>query len=364
MTPEHWRFINNLLQEALDRSPAERNAFLDEVCADESSRKEVQSLLSFDEEAQDFLEVPAIVVAAELFAGNERGSMAGKVIGGYQVESLLGVGGMGEVYLAVDPKLDRKVAIKSLPGDLETDDLARKRLIREAKAAAKLDHPNICAIYEIAQEANRSFIVMQYVEGEALANRIQRGPMPVRESLNIIIQVADALCLAHSRGIVHRDITPHNIMITPSGQVKVLDFGLAKVLRLDALDPDVQGHDTSLSVSGVIVGTVPYMSPEQAKGATVDARSDLFSVGVVLYECVAGKRAFVGGSLMEICAQIIHDDPPPLSLLSPNIPVELDRVVFRALAKEPDLRYQSIGELLEELRPMRDALSNEGITSK
>jgi serine/threonine protein kinase/tetratricopeptide (TPR) repeat protein len=356
MTPERWRHINTLLQEALDRSPAEREVFLDEACSDdEASRREVQSLISLQHKATVFLEVPALDAAADLFAGDQAPSLTGQLVGQYKIVSLLGSGGMGEVYLAEDTKLDRRVAIKFLPPDLEADELAHRRQIREAKAAAKLDHPNICAIYEVAEEAGHSFIVMQYVEGDTLASRTELRPMELRESLDVAIQVADALSVAHSHGIIHRDIKPHNIMITPRGQVKVLDFGLAKVVRRDG-EEDSLHRLSALSAPGVIVGTVPYMSPEQAKGAPVDARSDLFSLGVVLYECVAGKPAFGGNTPMEICAQVIHVDPAPPSQVNPNVPAELDQVILKALAKEANSRYQSAAELLEELRAVRHAL--------
>src|SRR5262245_31191855 len=234
MTPERWRHINSLLQEALDRLPTERQAFLEEACAnDEASRQEVQSLISLQQEAENFLEVPALEATADLFADDQPELLIGQVIGPYKIESLLGAGGMGEVYLAEDTRLDRKVAIKFLPPDLEADELARRRQIREAKAAAKLDHPNICAIHEVAEEASRSFIVMQYVEGETLASRIRCHPTSLWESIDFAMQIADALSLAHSHGIIHRDIKPQNVMITPRGQVKVLDFGLAKVVRFD-----------------------------------------------------------------------------------------------------------------------------------
>lgn len=352
MTPERWQRIDDLLQEAVKRPRRERAAFLDDVCADEEARREVESLISFHEQAENFLEVPAFEDAASLLA-DQGESLIGLVIGSYRIESLLGAGGMGEVYLAEDTKLDRRVAIKFLPPYLEADELAKRRLIREAKAVARLDHPNICPTYEVAEEGGRSFIVMQFVEGETLASRIRRKPLDLRKSLGVAIQVADALAEAHSHGVIHRDIKPQNIVITRRGQVKVLDFGLAKVIRPTGLLQNDGPMQSVLSTPGLIVGTAPYMSPEQAKGASVDARSDLFSIGVVLYECIAGRLPFSGTTAMEICSQVIHVNPRPPSEFNPNVPPELDVLIDKALAKEPNARYQSASELLGDLRAVR-----------
>jgi serine/threonine protein kinase len=231
--------------------------------------------------------------------------MIGQTISHYRIIGKLGAGGMGEVYLAEDEQLDRKVAIKFLPAEVATDERAKQRLIREAKTAATLDHPNICAIYEVSQEDGYSFIVLQYVEGETLAERLRNKVPDLREALAIAAQVADALREAHARGIVHRDIKPENIMLTTRGQVKVLDFGLAKVLR----DPDlIEGNtetETMLSAPGMIMGTVPYMSPEQVRGEELDSRSDIFSFGTVLYELFSGRRPFEAKSAAEIISAIL-----------------------------------------------------------
>lgn len=266
---------------------------------------------------------------------------------------------MGEVYLAEDTKLDRKVAIKFLPAEIEADELAKKRLIREAKAAAKLDHPNICAIYEIAEEDGRSFIVMQYVEGETLASKLERHALELRQSSEVAFQVADALAEAHSHGIIHRDIKPQNVMITPRGQVKVLDFGLAKLFAVEERAPIDAPTEMLLSAPGLIVGTASYMSPEQAKGSQVDARADLFSLGVMLYECVTGKLPFSGLTGMETRAQVIHVHPLPPSRLNPFVPPALDAVILKALAKDPEARYQSAGDLLDDLRQVRATAQSE-----
>src|SRR5438552_433849 len=218
--------------------------------------------------------------------------MISETISHYRILNKLGAGGMGEVYLAEDTKLDRKVAIKFLSAESATDLGAQKRLVREARAAAKLDHPSICSIYEVAEEDGRSFIVMQYIEGETLANRIQRTPMELIVSLDIATQIADGLAEAHSRGIIHRDIKPQNIVITPRGQAKVMDFGLAKVVPARSTAQSEAVTESLLTDPGAIVGTVPYMSPEQVRGEPIDARSDIFSFGAVLYEMLTGRRPF------------------------------------------------------------------------
>ncbi len=359
MTPEHWQQIDHLFQEVLQRPFDEHPALLDKACLDEESRKEVESLISFYQQAGSFLEVPVFEAAAKMFFEDRAESLTGMTIGLYKIGEQLGAGGMGEVYLAEDTRLDRKVAIKFLPVDLEADEQARMRLIREAKAAAKLDHPNICATYEVAEEDSRSFIVMQYVEGETLAAKIEREPLELGDALDVVAQVADSLAAAHSCGIIHRDIKPQNIMLTPKGQVKVLDFGLAKIIKLpETVQSEAQTY-SQLLMPGMILGTAPYMSPEQAKGAQVDARSDLFSLGAMLYECIAGSPPFSGITSMDVCAHVILVDPPPPSHLNPHVPPDLDAVTLMALAKEPAARYQSAGDLLEDLRAVRAALDTK-----
>src|SRR5262245_13108120 len=219
---------------------------------------------------------------------------------------------MGEVYLAEDTRLGRRVAIKLLPAQAGTDEQARKRLLREARAAAMLDHPNICAVYEVGEEEGHRFIVMQYVDGETLAARIKRQPLELSEALAVAVQIADALQEAHARGFVHRDIKPQNIMLTSRGQAKVLDFGLAKTMR-EAAVADSQAETVSLlTEAGQIIGTVLYMSPEQVKGEELDSRSDIFSFGAVIYELVSGRQPFTAGSTAEIFSAILTRDPQPL----------------------------------------------------
>jgi serine/threonine-protein kinase len=270
----------------------------------------------------------------------------------YSIIKKLGAGGMGEVYLAQDTKLDRDVAIKLLPPQLVADEQARKRLLREAKAAAKLDHPNICAIHEVNEEAGRSFIVMQYVEGETLANRIERKPLELHEALDASVQVADALAAAHSLSIIHRDIKPANIMITPRGQIKVLDFGLARIVRDKVPVPTQADTATLLTEPGVIVGTVPYMSPEQVKGEALDARSDIFSFGACLFEMMSGKQPFVAENAAATLSAILTKEPPPLTRYV-EVPAEVQRIVRKCLEKDKENRYQSAQELAIDLKSLK-----------
>lgn len=265
---------------------------------------------------------------------------------------------MGEVFLAEDIKLGRKVAIKMLPSKSLEDGQARKRLFREAKAVATLDHPNICAIHEVNEEGGSLFIVMQYVDGATLSKKIKDNPLSPAEVVDIGTQVAEALAEAHSHGIIHRDVKPQNVIITPRGQVKVLDFGLAKQVRgAEALDVEAR-TESRLTEEGQVVGTAGYMSPEQLRGENIDARSDLFSLGVTLYECATGKPAFSGNSVIEISSQVLQIEPPQPSRINPDVPPGLENIIRKAMAKEVHLRYQSADALLEDLGKLRAALSD------
>ena len=278
--------------------------------------------------------------------------MIGETISRYSIIEKLGRGGMGEVFLAEDTQLGRKVAIKFLPAEVASDEHARQRLLREARTAATLDHPNICAIYEVGEDAGRSFIVLQYIEGETLAARLKRQLPDLREALAIAAQVADALNEAHARGIIHRDIKPENIMLTTRGQVKVLDFGLAKVMQ----DSTIIGADTAsmFSTPGTVVGTVPYMSPEQVRCEALDGRSDIFSFGTVLYELLSGRRPFEAKSTAEIISAILTVDPPPISRSSLGHSGRgEERLIRKCLEKDAAQRYQTMGDLIPDLQQIR-----------
>ena len=278
--------------------------------------------------------------------------MIGQKLGAYEIVAKLGAGGMGEVFLAEDTKLKRKVAIKVLLPDLAPGGNAGKRLLREARAAAALDHPNICAIYDVAEHDGRTFIVMQYVEGETLHARMRRGAVPFLEAISIARQVADALSEAHAHDTVHRDIKPANIMISPRGGVKVMDFGLATSGRGGAGD-DAE-TTTGLTSPGTVLGTVPYMSPEQVRGEPLDARTDLFSLGVVLYELVTGHQPFAAPSSAGTLSAILTEEPQPLGRYSKNATAELERIVFKTLRKDKEERYQTAKDLLIDLRAHED----------
>lgn len=274
----------------------------------------------------------------------------GTRLGRYEIRAKLGAGGMGEVYLADDTQLGRRVAIKLLPAATTSDEHARRRLVREARAAATLDHPNICAVYEVGDADGRSFIVMQYLDGETLEARIRRQPLPIDEALTIGSQVADALVDAHGHGIVHRDIKPANIMLAARGQAKVMDFGLATVMpEADALASQA-ATATGLSTPGALMGTLSYMSPEQVRGDALDGRSDIFSFGATLYEMVTGHRPFAHKSSAETVSAVLTHEPPPLASFVPGAPAELERIVGKALRKDPDARYQTAKDLRIDLQ--------------
>ena len=270
-------------------------------------------------------------------------SLPPQEFGSYRILAPLGAGGMGEVYLADDVRLHRRVALKLLPGGGE-DDHARKRLLREAQAAATLDHPNICTVYDVGEAHGRSFIAMQFVDGQSLSDRMARGPIPVREAVAIATQIAAALAEAHAHGVVHRDVKPQNVMIAQGGRVKVLDFGLAKLVAPAAAR---DATATNLTAPAAIAGTVPYMSPEQLRGEPVDARTDAFSFGVLLYELLAGVHPFAAASAAETMSAILVREP--VALDTAKVPAELQRIVAKLLEKDRDRRYQSMGDVVLDL---------------
>ena len=281
--------------------------------------------------------------------------MVGNTIQHYRIRDRLGAGGMGDVYLAEDTRLGREVALKFLAAEAQTDPERRSRFLTEARAASALRSSNIAAIYDIGQHDGADFLVMEYVEGEVLSARIRRGPLPLRDAVDIELQVVDALVEAHARNIVHRDIKSANIIVNSRGQVKVLDFGLAKFMRPPKGRASVDAAMTVAeeTVAGTVLGTVSYMAPEQALGRPVDQRSDLFSVGVVFYEMLAGRLPFDGKAFGEIVDAILHQPPPALARLNYAVTPEIDGIVRKALEKNPDLRYQTARDLYNDLQRVR-----------
>ena len=287
---------------------------------------------------------------------------AGTRLGRYEIRSKLGEGGMGQVYLAEDTQLARRVAIKLLPPEAISDEHARKRLVREARAAARLDHPNICSIYEVGEADGRSFIAMQYIEGETLDLRLKRKPVELKETLIITSQIADALMEAHTHGIIHRDIKPANVIITSRGQPKVMDFGLAKVIQHTQAIGSEADTEALLSTPGAVLGTVPYMSPEQVRGETIDGRSDIFSFGVVLYEMLSGRQPFATESAASTISAILTHVPPPLARYAQHVPEDLQRIVRKCLEKDRERRFQTMRDLALDLENvLRVSESAQGV---
>src|SRR5438876_7208021 len=308
MKAERWKQVNDLFQSAVERAPGERAAFLHEAChGDEGLCREVESLLTSYERAENFIELPAFEVAPELVTNDRAGALVGKVIGHYRIESLIGVGGMGEVYLARDERLGRKAALKLLPDSLTTDQTQLSRFKNEARSASALNHPNILTVYQIGAEGDRQFIATEFIEGITLRASIARGRINPHAALEIAVQVASALAAAHETGVVHRDIKPENIMLRPDGYVKVLDFGIAKLTEQRLASDNHTSETTAVLQTrlGLVLGTAHYMSPEQARGQKVDARSDIWSLGVVLYEMVGGSPPFRGETPSDCIASIL-----------------------------------------------------------
>jgi len=363
VTPERWQQAREIFKSALEREASERAAFLDKACSgDESLRLEVESLLGSLEEGGSFLETPAYRIAADqaMVAGTQGATMvAGQTINHYKITSPLGAGGMGEVYLAEDTRLERRVALKFLPALLTQDKRHLRRFEQEARAVAALSHPNVCTIHEVLETGEgRNCIVMEYVEGLTLREQIAKRTMKVGEALDAAVQVTSALSAAHAAGIVHRDIKPENIMLRHDGYVKVLDFGLAKLTeKSEPFDSEGKTRALELKTSpGMVMGTVAYMSPEQARGLPVDARTDVWSLGVVLYEMVAGKQPFDGATPTDVIISISEREPAPLATCAPEVPTHLERIVKKALAKDREQRYRTAEDLLIDLKSLRHEL--------
>ena len=353
MNSERWQQVKVLFDEAIALEPPKRGRFLSEVCKnDEQLRREIETLLDSFDEAESFMESPAVEEVASLIVERKAKPESGARIAHYEIISQIGEGGMGEVYLAKDTRLNRKVALKILPANLTSDRSRLQRFKQEAQAASNLNHPNIITIYEIREYDGTHLIATEFVEGETLRQKMSGENLKLNEILEIAVQTASALSVAHVAGVIHRDIKPENIMIRPDGIVKLLDFGLAKLARADEaklLDASTQ----KLTNPGMIMGTVNYMSPEQAQGEKIDHRTDLWSLGVLLYEMLSGKLPFSGKTVNHTLVAIMEQKPEPLRKNNPSISAELEKIVIRLLAKEPKNRYQTANELLANLRKLQ-----------
>jgi serine/threonine-protein kinase len=368
MTEEaaRWRRVKEVLQSALERSREDRPGFLRDACRDDDTlRTEVESLLLAHERAGRFAERPALeTLAPETGDPGQPDSgyatlRPGTQLGPYEVDARIGAGGMGEVYRARDTRLDRLVAIKIPSAALQADPAFRQRFEREARTLARVGHPNICAVFDVGRQDGVEYFVMEYFEGETLAARVRRGALDMREALHIARQIAGALEAAHRAGVVHRDLKPGNVMLARTGgqgrdpvQAKLLDFGLGRTSGPPASAVDAAGpaEQPSLTTQGTLIGTCDYMAPEQIEGRTADARSDIFAFGIVLYEMLTARRPFAGATPAAVFGAILKDDPAPVSTLRPETPALLDHLVRRCLAKDPDDRWQTAGDLVSALK--------------
>ncbi len=335
MPSERWKQVEALFEAAQQRPADQRAEFLRQACPDDPDLcAEVASLLKAAESRDPLLDGSPLSSIAE----RPPALKPGDKLGNFEIVAIIGRGGMGEVYCARDMRLKREVAIKTLPSGFAADRDRIARFEREARAASALNHPNIVSVYDIGQEDGVSFIVSELVDGETLARVIQRGPLPLRKVIEVGTQICDGLAAAHPAGVIHRDLKPGNIMLTRDGRAKILDFGLARQERAHGVD------STTMEAShpGMIMGTPGYMSPEQVRSESTDARSDIFSLGVILYEMASGKPAFRGTSSVEVMNSVLKDEPPELP---PASPPALDRVVRRSIEKQPERRFHSAADL-------------------
>ncbi len=359
MTSVRLQRIEEIFHSARELDGVTRHKFVRETCgADEELRNEVEALLAAHESAADFIDNPPTRLAAELLARQPIESMTGRSIGHYQLLEKIGSGGMGEVYLARDDRSDRKAAVKILPAHFAGDASRFRRFEQEARAVVALNHPNILTVYEVGNEDGTQYIASELIEGETLRQRLEGGPMPLDEVVDLALQVAGALAAAHKAGIVHRDIKPENIMLRPDGYAKVLDFGVAKLAEqeLQASMPKDEALLLVQTTFSSILGTLRYMSPEQARGEPVDARADIWSLGVVLYEMVTGSSPFSGAQPKKVIASILTTEPSAIKRSRPEAPTEIQKILDQALKKDREVRYPTIKDMAEALRKLRRSL--------
>jgi eukaryotic-like serine/threonine-protein kinase len=349
MTAERWQQVKNVLEAALLLDSGEQRDYLDRACSsDQSLRREVESLLAANDEVRTgFLQSPPPRLQLQ----------KGARLGDYEIQSLLGAGGMGEVYRARDPRLRRDVAVKVLPSFFSSDKERLRRFEQEAQAAAALNHPNILAVFQMGTYEGAPYLVSELLEGDTLRGQIGRGPMAVRKAIDYGVQIAHGLAAAHEKGIVHRDLKPENLFATKDGRIKILDFGLAKLKQ-----PETTHQHTAPTAGeaatepGMVMGTAGYMSPEQVRGKDVDHRTDIFSFGAILYELLTGKRAFQKTTSADTMSAILNEEPAPLSQVVAKVPPALQRTVHRCLEKSPELRFQSASDLAFALEALSDSV--------
>ena len=363
MTPARLQTIEEIFYAALEQEPDRVAQFLETACeGDELLRRKVERLLASYQRAGSFIETSTAGIATRIIEKDQADLLVGQTIGHYKIAKRIGAGGMGEVYLATDVTAGRKAALKLLPVRFTADAERLKRFQQEARALVGLNHPNIVTVYEIVEDHSTHYIASELIEGETLRQCLERGQMQMNEAVDVAIQVANALAVAHEAGIVHRDIKPENIMLRPDGYVKVLDFGIAKLAEQEV--PVTTPRDEALLLVetnlGSILGTVRYMSPEQALGAQVDTGTDIWSLGVVLYEMVTGHAPFTGDTPGEVMTSILETEPPPLTSYIKQTPAELQQIVSKTLRKDRRERYQSASEMLEALKNLRRKLEVKG----
>jgi eukaryotic-like serine/threonine-protein kinase len=360
MTPARLQRIEEIFYAALDQEPDQINAFLETTCeGDEVVRRKVEVLLASRQRVGSFIETSAAGITTKIIENGDAELLVDQTFGHYKISKRIGSGGMGEVYLATDLIAGRKAALKLLPVRFTGDAERLKRFQQEARAVVALNHPNILTVYEIGEDHSTRYIASELIEGETLRQRLARGRMPLNEAVDVAIQVTSALAAAHEAGIVHRDINPGNIMLRRDGYVKVLDFGIAKLAESGSAEATVDGADSITLPEtnvGLILGTVPYISPEQACANQVDKRTDIWSLGVVLYEMVTGHQPFIGVTPRDVMTSILEKEPPPLGSYIKRDPVELQQIVSKTLRKDRSERYQSASEMLQALKNLRHKL--------